>query len=323
MIDLTLKEKILKSLFESNKTTGELLASLRYGKTKYNAIDKDLKKLAAEGLIFADKRKIKGSRGQPPTYYGVVFELPTLQKILDDHSSLRSAMQKNDAVLSLLVKKQYWLINYNQWKPQINTNSNKHLCDLCLDNTHLSPPLCGDGNERRQQCLNEASTIPEEKRDEYWGKKPEVIQNELIDKFKKRLRISPSFFKACLTNTVEDLRRQLFIVGLFGSGTHAERRPLGLRTGSTSIDDEPDAIIWADFNKFFEICVIQDVMNKEATEEAIEEVLRIREHERKRYEYLLDLDKRPQPDEEAKLKTDDWGIAINEPIKTEGDGCPA
>ncbi len=107
MEDLTLKEKILQKLLESPKTTGELTVSLGYEKGKYNAIDKDLKTLVSEHLISHEKRKADGARGQPPTLYDVVYEIPILQKMWVEYedSQLSLSMQKNEKILSMLVKK--------------------------------------------------------------------------------------------------------------------------------------------------------------------------------------------------------------------------
>ena len=158
MKDFTLKKKILNSLFESSKTTGELLVSLRYGKTKYNIIDKDLKKLVKEGLIFADKRKNKGSCGQPPTFYNVICELSSLQKILGEHSSLCCAMQKNDKVLSMLVETHSWWSDLVHRKAEYDKfNKPPSMCVECLKTPQKPTAIkeCHVSEEGRQiVCMN-------------------------------------------------------------------------------------------------------------------------------------------------------------------------
>lgn len=281
-----MKEKILKSLFESNKTTGELLVSLGYEKTKYNTIDKDLKRLVAEGLIFADKRKNMGSCGQPPTFYGVVCELPTLQKTHNEYSSLRSAMQKNDNILEMLVKRQLWMIDYEaeleKKKAEEEAEISKYLfdCDGCVQLLH--EPDCGEGEQQRQKCIefskNPKPCIPinpeweafKKEREEQNKKDTDEVQNQLKTEFKNRLRLSPSFFEYCLINEPEELKKQFDLIYSFTVDSHLEKHPVNIFSFGK---DAPGEGQWAYFTKIFEICVFHDIMKKEASEEAVKSVL--------------------------------------------------
>lgn len=310
MEDLSLKEKLLKSLFESSKTTGELLVSLRYGKTKYNAIDKDLKALVEEGLIGKEKTKIEGRRGQPPTVYSVVCELPTLQKILqkikDEPSSLRSAMQKNDAVLSLLAENQFWRIDYE--KARQESEWNPFDCDKCLRDSH-EPSPCGGDEQQRQSCLKFQKENPEYivhtppeleelVTEEFQKKGREERQDRLTLEFKNRLRLSPHFFKACLTSTREELEKQLEEIYGLTLDAHLGKHPLDI----FSLGNEPEAILRAKFDKVFEISVYHDILNKESSKEAEDYILEMNKRKANVLEDIERLDRRTYYEEPDLLK---------------------
>lgn len=276
MKGLTLKEKILISLFEIGKTTGELLVSLEYKKNQYNAIDNDLKSLVAEGLIFPDKRKNTGSRGQPPTFYEFIYELPNLQKTYEKYSSLRSAMQKNDTILLMLVEKQFWVIDYKKLdNDDENIGKKKAMCNKCI--SHLQKPLpCGENEQFRELCLISTDSdlklyginIFSEEEIKSFEMQEESIANELKNEFKACLGMSPYFFRSCLNNTPEVLKQQLNSIYNLAVDAHLEKHPLN----SFSIGNEPLGRGWSFFDKIFEICVVHDIMEKEASEEAVKKV---------------------------------------------------
>lgn len=291
-----MKEKILKFLFESSKTTGELLVSLGYEKTKYNAIDKDLKKLVAEGLIFSHKRKTQGLAGQPPTSYDVVYEIPILQRMWDEYSQLHLSMQKNDTVLEMLVKKQFWLIDLKILVAE--NKKDEELCKKCMEHLHESP-LCAVTDQLRQRCLERAKQPPpiedlgKEHFELFSGNRSNEIQNELKYDFKNRLKKSPYFFKTCLVNTHEELKEKINRIYSYGEtpepvepysefsswfSTVYGRQPTDEEYKlwaaqkkrpfkKSDIGLEMGAFLQAYLEKIFEICVYHDILDGEESED--------------------------------------------------------
>lgn len=110
----TIKEKILKCLLESEKTTSELANELGFvdenNNVQYNRIDKDLKSLVEKGYIDNQKIKSKGIPGNIPTVYSFVYDMQTLAIILNEYPGVVYRLQENDAVLNLLVKNHHSLL---------------------------------------------------------------------------------------------------------------------------------------------------------------------------------------------------------------------
>lgn len=102
---MSVKERIIKTLLESPKLTREITVALGHEPTKYNAVDKDLKTLQSTKFIHYEKIKIPGKTGPVAKTYDIVYELPTIKKILDKYPALTSDLQKNEIILYMLVEK--------------------------------------------------------------------------------------------------------------------------------------------------------------------------------------------------------------------------
>lgn len=106
MNDLTIKEKILKTLLESPKTTGKIAIELGYidknGHGRYNIIKPDLNTLKQYGFIHSFKSK--KSVGAPATTYEIVYEIESLKRIIDKYPPLISDLQKSDKIISMLAE---------------------------------------------------------------------------------------------------------------------------------------------------------------------------------------------------------------------------
>ncbi len=161
MKDSTNKIKILKTLLESPKNTGQLAIELGYiddkGHGRYHIIEKDLNTLGQYGLIRRFKQQNKSS-GKPPTTYDIVYEIPDLRKMLEKYPSLVSALQKNDIVLSMLVAKHAWMIN----------------------------------------------PIP------LYNFKIKIEEN--LEDLKRQLSLSPSFFKLCIDNEPDNIKKRVYTI---------------------------------------------------------------------------------------------------------------
>ncbi len=105
MDELTIKDKILKTLLESPKTTGEIAMELGYidekGHGRYNIIGSDLNTLEQYGFIHRIEKKEKRP-GAPATTYDIVYKYDHLRKILKKYPFLISDLQKSDKILSML-----------------------------------------------------------------------------------------------------------------------------------------------------------------------------------------------------------------------------
>ena len=105
---MSVKERIIRTLLISPKTTNEITMALGNEDKKYNAVDKDLKTLQSDGFIHYEKIKIPGRTGPVAKTYDIVYEIPRLRALLIKYiksPSLISDMQKNDKIISLLIDK--------------------------------------------------------------------------------------------------------------------------------------------------------------------------------------------------------------------------
>ena len=102
---MSVKERIIRTLLISPKTTNEITMALGNEDKKYNAVDKDLKTLQSDGFIHYEKIKIPGKTGPVAKTYDIVYEIPRLKALLIKYPSLISDMQKNDKIISLLIDK--------------------------------------------------------------------------------------------------------------------------------------------------------------------------------------------------------------------------
>lgn len=98
----SIQQKIIKTLLESPKTTGEIVTALGYKKTEYHNVTPALNRLKSAGYIRGEVLKEKGRKGQPPTIYNVILELSTIKKILDKYPLITSDLQKNDKIIDLI-----------------------------------------------------------------------------------------------------------------------------------------------------------------------------------------------------------------------------
>ena len=100
---MSVKERIIRTLLISPKTTNEITMALGNEDKKYNAVDKDLKTLQSGGFIHYKKIKIPGKTGPVAKTYDIVYEIPRLKALFTKYPSLISDMQNNDKIISLLV----------------------------------------------------------------------------------------------------------------------------------------------------------------------------------------------------------------------------
>ena len=106
MKNSTNKIKILKTLLESPKTTGQIAIALDYKDDKghgiYKNIISDLKTLGQYGFIHEFKSN-KKNVGAPARTYDIVYDISILREILKKYPFLISDLQKSDKILSMLV----------------------------------------------------------------------------------------------------------------------------------------------------------------------------------------------------------------------------
>jgi hypothetical protein len=102
---MSVKERIIRTLLVSQKTTNEITIALGNEDKKYNAVDKDLKTLQSDGFIHYEKIKIPGRTGPVAKTYDIVYEIPRIKALLIKYPSLISDMHKNDKIISLLTDK--------------------------------------------------------------------------------------------------------------------------------------------------------------------------------------------------------------------------
>lgn len=106
MNEFTIKERILKTLLESPKTTGQIAITLGYiddkGHGKYNIIKPDLNTLEQNGFIHRIEQKVKRP-GAPATTYDIVYEISKLRDLFKKYPILISDLQKNNKVIDSIV----------------------------------------------------------------------------------------------------------------------------------------------------------------------------------------------------------------------------
>ncbi len=106
MNKLRVNEKILKTLLESPKTTGEIATKLelidrKTGYPRYNMVKPSLNTLYRYGYIHRTKKEEKRS-GAPATTYDIVYEISVLREILKKYPSLIPDLQKSDKIIGLI-----------------------------------------------------------------------------------------------------------------------------------------------------------------------------------------------------------------------------
>ncbi len=207
-------------------------------------------------------------------------------------------LSKNDKILEMLVKNHFWLIDYETWKADLTPNPAHRMCNACI--SHLNkPPLCKFDEHQRKKCLEllknpkQFSLRLDADKDAFFieikeGLKnyAESIRDELTNKFKSRLKISPYFFKICLTKTPEELKRQFKHVYELTLDAHLKKHPFNIMSNG----DEPEAILNAYFDKIFEISVFYDILNGNVSEEAVRYISEMNRHKAKVLEDIENLD---------------------------------
>lgn len=103
---ITNKEKIIKSLLVSPKTTGEIAKDLGYfdatGKYgRYNYVISDLNTLEHDRVIHRIKNKTKNP-GKKPTVYELVYDIETLKKLYTQYPGIKSDIQKSEGVCGFI-----------------------------------------------------------------------------------------------------------------------------------------------------------------------------------------------------------------------------
>ncbi len=107
------KERILGSLLESSKITGELTTELGYvdpdGTPSYKVIGRDLDKLDEKGWI--ESETVNSEKGRKDsTSYSIVFSIQNLIHVLEEYPDLISKMQKNDSIVEKIFREHLDLI---------------------------------------------------------------------------------------------------------------------------------------------------------------------------------------------------------------------
>lgn len=137
MKNSTNKIKILKTLLESPKTTGQIAIALDYKDNKghgiYKNIISDLKTLGQYGFIYEFKSN-KKTVGAPPTTYDIVYSIEKIAGILQKYPSLSLHLYNNEKVGVLLANNLYLDVQ----KTYPNLASNEEFMD---EINHLSKLL--------------------------------------------------------------------------------------------------------------------------------------------------------------------------------------
>src|SRR5659263_693 len=171
MKEPTNKIKILKTLLESPKTTGNIAIALGYkddkGHGKYNNVTPDLKTLSQKKIIHTIESK--KTVGAPGTTYDINYDISVLRELLKKYPSIVPDLQKNDKILDMLQD------NHPEFRGlDIELFSPEMLRDVFKNNPIINPFI---------KAQNEAAK----------------------GDFKKYLGESPTFFKMCLLNDSEHL----------------------------------------------------------------------------------------------------------------------
>jgi hypothetical protein len=187
MKEPTNKIKILKTLLESPKKTGQIAIELGYiddkGHGKYNNISSDLTTLRDYKFIHTIKTN-KKTVGAPGTTYDIVYEIPNLRDLFKEYPILIPDLQNNDIILDMLQDDHP---EFRGHDVEFTPEKMEVLRDF--------PPLRFKSYPDRAVMFIDV-LIPLVKASEQGFK----------DDFKKHLRESPTFFKMCLLHDSEHLK---------------------------------------------------------------------------------------------------------------------
>lgn len=196
-------------------------------------------------------------------------DLETIRQIVVKYPLLLPQFQKNDKLLSMLVEKQFWMIDFKPFVAEYKKD--EEMCKKCLEHLH-EPPLCAVTDQQRQRCLERSNLPPpvddlgKEGMEFFSGSSSNEAQNEFELEFKNRLKKSPYFLKTCLVNKEEELKEKMNRV--YSHGLTPEANPKKRPFEKLIIGWEIGEFLIAYFNKIFEICVFHDILEGENTEKA-------------------------------------------------------
>lgn len=252
------KNKILSSLLDSPKTTGELAEELGYvksnGDRKYHSIDRLLKDLEENGYLVSKKEKIENQSGAPPRRYSINYSFENLVNILNEDPGLISKMQTNDSVLESILK-------------ITRTRSYKHR--ISFENTG-----------RVETYIEKDKPLSEK------------LERELKAELKEKFRLSPEFFRYFLNNCDSNLRNRLIELAEFnekieGNGYKKEKeRFVNNWKAHNNTCSEMNA---PGFDTAFKVCVFRDILNGQSSEEAKEYLIKIEQEKKEAEEYIKKL----------------------------------
>ena len=182
------KERILGSLLESSKTTGELTTKLGYkdpdGTPRYKIIGRDLKELKEKGWIEGKEIKL-GKCKNDPTLNSFVVTIQNLINILKEYPNLIPKLQKNDSILEYIFRENLDLIcGFNNLE-FLNSRFSGYI------NKNRS------GTSPRTSFRRSDPTFDSSENDRAKYKEAIFFENRERS-FKKKLQLSPEFFKLFL-----------------------------------------------------------------------------------------------------------------------------
>jgi hypothetical protein len=260
------KERILDSLLESSKTTGELATELGYfdpdGTPRYKIIGRYLDTLEENGYIESKKVNLRKGRKDSKLYL-IVSSIQKLSQILKEYPDLTSKMQKKDSISEDIFRKHlnliYGLTDMEFLKSGVVESGIKIWYIMAETNSSIgSYPTLGS-YPIYDSWLQDR------------GEHTEVPLIEKIERlFKEKLRLSPEFFRLFLTTDKNELINN--IIKLIGD--------LDDRIYITDLKYDQDPDNWVamygttfNINKIFRECgcidIIKEYNNKESTKPII------------------------------------------------------
>lgn len=305
MQELTVKEKIIKILLKSPRTTGDIAKDLGYidnkGFGKYNAIEKDLKTLQSAGIIGYEKRKIPGKRGPVPTTYflkmdksgleqvdqkfafdALRVDISAIMKIAENYPLLISELQKNEWVRYRIAQKHRWAAN----------------CDLFLsDSIERSLEICNSKNISKKVIdFVDVIQTPVYDLKKYKSEMEFSFLIDLSDKFS----MSYTFFETFLLKEPEYVERVL--TDIFWLTKEGQELKLSKKSNPPFANQL--------IKPFFETCIFYDIVEGKKNESAKEYLENINKQQTKQ---IIDLEKR---DFELLAKQSEELILIKMEIKS-------
>jgi hypothetical protein len=266
------KIRILKTLLESPKITGDIAIDLGYVHKKevektvkingkkivkiisknvieFNNVMPSLRLLEKEGNIH---RFIVGEKtfGAHPSNYDIVYNINNIKTILEEYPSLISDLKKNDQVIELILDEHKWI-------------SDAYCETKKLDLAKLPDSLKDDPDFASILNLVEM-------------KKP------FHDDLKEKLQTSASFFRLFVNNSSDALKHNsMKILALEIKTKSMDFFELERKT--KSLKPKSNLMISSFLDIIYESCVISDILNGESCDEG--------------YQYIFDMKKLKLRDE--------------------------